>query len=103
MSVDAIQQIIDAEVEADKIIQETTALIQEKTNTSQAMLDAFRKELREKEKTEQQRLFEQSENEFEAIKTPLITKTNQEIETLQQVSPALREKAIAKMIEEVVG
>ena len=35
MSVDAIQQIIDAEVEADKIIQETTALIQEKTNTSQ--------------------------------------------------------------------
>ncbi|GGI65768.1 MULTISPECIES: hypothetical protein [Enterococcus] len=103
MSVDAIQKIIEAEVEAEEIIQETAALIQEKKQASQEALDAFRKELREQEKAEQQRLLEQSESEFAQLKAPLTTKTNGEIEKLQQVSPALREKAIAKMIEEVVG
>lgn len=103
MSVDAIQQIIEAEIEAEKIIQETATLIQEKKQASQEALDVFRKALREAEKSEQQRLLEQSELEFEQLKAPLTAKTNGEIQKLQEVSPALREKAIAKMIEEVVG
>lgn len=103
MSVDAIQKIIEAEVEAEKIIQETATLIQEKQQASQESLAAFRKELREQEKIEQQRLLEKSQQEFEQIKAPLTKKTNGEIEKLQQVSPTLRAKAIAKMIEEVVG
>ena len=103
MSVDAIQKIIEAEIEAETIIQETATLIQEKQQASQEALAAFRKELREQEKIEQQRLLEKSEREFEQIKAPLTVKINGEIEKLQQISPVLREKAIAKMIEEVVG
>lgn len=103
MSVDAIQQVIEAENQAEKIIKETDRLIEEKQKMSQETLDAFRTELSLQEKKEQQALLAKQVSELEHLKGPLIKRTTGEIEKLQQVSPELRGKAIALILEAVVN
>lgn len=103
MSVDAIQQVIQAEEQAEKILQETNLLIEEKQKNSQAILDAFRAELSLQEKKQQQELLAKQTSELEQLKGPLIKRTTGEVEKLQQVSPELRGKAIALILEAVVN
>ena len=50
MSVDAIQQVIEAEQKAEMLLQETTALIEEKEKRSQEAIEAFHDTLRVQEK-----------------------------------------------------
>lgn len=103
MSVDAIQQVIQAEEQADKILQETNVLIEEKQKNSQKMIDVFHRERSEAVKKEQKELLQKQELEFEELKAPVIQRTTGEIEKLQQVSPGLRDKAIKLMLEAVVN
>lgn len=103
MSVDAIQQVIQAEEQAEKILQETTALIEEKQRVSQESIDVFHRERNEEVKQEKKQLLKKQESEFETLKQPVVEKTNGEIKKLQQVSPELRDKAIKLMLESVVN
>lgn len=103
MSVDAIQQVIEAEKKAEMLLQETTALIEEKEKRSQEAIEAFHDTLRVQEKQAQQELLEQQAAELAQLKAPLIEKTAGEIATLQQVSPEIRRKAINLILEAVVN
>ncbi|MHC5269383.1 hypothetical protein ACYSNO_09405 [Enterococcus sp. LJL98] len=103
MSVDAIQQVIQAEEQAEKILQETRQQIEERQKISQELLAVFHKERKEAVKQEQKEKLKQQEREFETLKAPVVQKTTGEIQKLQQVSPSQREQAIRLMLEAVVN
>ncbi len=102
MSIDAIQQIIEAEKQAEAILQETDQIIASKKAENQQQLDDFCTELKAQEQTKQQALKEQMALEFSAIKEPLVKQANEELTKLQTIAPDLRAKAIQRILTEVV-
>lgn len=102
MSIDAIQQIIEAEQQAEVILQETNQIIATKKAENQQQLDEFCTELKAQEQKEQQVLKEKMALEFSAIKEPLVKQANIELTKLQTIAPDLRAKAMQRILTEVV-
>ncbi|MBM7710319.1 hypothetical protein [Enterococcus lemanii] len=102
MSVDAIQQIIEAEKQAEAILQETNQMIALEQSENKRRLEVFCAELKEQEQIEQQVLKEKMALEFSAIKEPLVRQANEELARLQTISPELRTKAMQRILTEVV-
>lgn len=102
MSVEAISLLQDAEKQAEKRLAQAAEAKRELQAASQEELQEYQKALAAEEEIQKKALQKQLDQEWLAVKEPLVEKNRAEIERLRSLPEEKRAEALALIIDKVV-